>query len=252
MAASNDVDPREQLPLPSDCPSLPPGYVPDWRWKLATRSVENQRPVPRSEGDDYVAVAVSVLRQVLSRRPRAWEIIQRRRPHVLMACDIFLSGVDDIIRQGIEAALVTNATYKDIADFFAVEPAAVEWYARLFFDVRQYLGAPNFIEHYVIRPARRRQSPRRVEDLLNKLIAQRLGWKGLSNLLSGRTRSPEVKQEISRIIREAIRADAKREMMFGAESPQAFRQTMRELRQLRGLDEIERKVDLEVQRRRRI
>jgi hypothetical protein len=182
-----------------------PDYQPDWRWRTVEKYLEEINDSPET-ADSSVKCA-----QVLGQEKD--EII---RQTVEFYCDV-LSGdkaaVEYALRTQrtpevatkIKAMVVADMPIELIASNLGTQPAKIEFFEKLFFDVRRYLDKRDWLEtvcygiggHRYLQVAFERGRPGVEEIVLHRLPK---GPRGFSHILStylGRAQAHGFKQEAS-------------------------------------------------------
>ena len=176
-----------------DC-TMNPFRRPRWRAERAMQMVEH-RPSPlkpRSSDDRYVREYRWFLLQYLAEdadEDQRNAAIQEQ-PHVYHAHSLRYHP-DTELRQILEARLLTSESFAQIAERFGVEPAAIDYYEKLFFHVRDRLECSDWIVK-VIRelPEERAPNPEGIlttaqRGLVYRLFAYHGGSEVLDAVIAG-------------------------------------------------------------------
>lgn len=118
-----------------------PLRTPAWRWGLAEKYAAPCRRLPSGHHEPAFAAAVDYLR----RKRRAKRADTADRAHPMIAAALNLHEADGPPRWEIEARLLAGETSEAIAQRVGLDAAVVEWFHDLFFDVREMLGATDWI-----------------------------------------------------------------------------------------------------------
>lgn len=135
-----------------------PFRTPDWRWERVLHLCD-RHPTPgrcTKWDDDFIKQAREHL--LLWRRftPAQREQLFWKNPGLTYAIDIYEKlniGERTSTALTIEARLLANQSYDQIADEAGTLPAAIDWYEALFFNVRDHLKKRDWIFSNVLAPA---------------------------------------------------------------------------------------------------
>lgn len=135
---------------------------PQWRWTRVLALVQ-QREDGRagrssSRDDKYIQTAREfLLRMGNSRGQTKLDLIWAEHPGLFYAYDLYEKAQEDPeAAMFIEARLLANQTFEQIADAIGITPSTVEWYEALFFNVKDKLRHRDWITKQVLLPAMRR------------------------------------------------------------------------------------------------
>lgn len=121
---------------------------PQWRSDLVLEMVREGRRVFRSARRDYhllCAYRKLLLSLDSSDGCLKYQHVLRGEQRAIYQAHEWHCSSDDATRQAIEAWLLTGEPFADIAEKFAADPQAIKFYAKLFFDVRNYLQGKDWI-----------------------------------------------------------------------------------------------------------
>jgi len=129
---------------------------PDWRFERVRR-LASRHPTPgriTKRDDPYVRKARTFLLRWRHREPEDREELFVANPGLYYAYEIYERAQEDPqAALLLEARLLTQTPYHDIANACDTIPATVEWYEALFFNVRDKLAARDWITSRVLVPA---------------------------------------------------------------------------------------------------
>ncbi|MEK6253236.1 MAG: hypothetical protein N2B05_00930, partial [Gemmatimonadales bacterium] len=122
----------------------------DWRNRQA-QSILDDRPRMGDEREDYDTQQLARFRRIraLCRGKRDLRMLRERMPHVFAAVEIHGQAAPAFLA-GIEARILAGQTGAEIAELTGVPEDAIRLFEKLFFDVRDRLGARDFILNEVI------------------------------------------------------------------------------------------------------
>ncbi len=124
----------------------------DWRWRRAVDLVESGRIASPGHDDAGVCLARKFFRALRGcQDDAARQLLARRMPALFQTYTIY-AGPPSFAKSVIEARLLTEETFAQIADKCNCTPAVIETYELLFFSVRDRLTAEGYILHQVIGP----------------------------------------------------------------------------------------------------
>lgn len=139
--------PHPGLQSPIFLTSAQPMRPVDARWQLVIQQVHRRLPATAFESDPWIGRAHRYLQALLDCQSNIErEVLGRRVPEVHTAFNIY-RGPDKFVRGRLEAFLLTDRPYKEIALRCGLSLLAVECYERLFFCIRErakhWLAAPH-------------------------------------------------------------------------------------------------------------
>jgi hypothetical protein len=130
---------------------------PDWCWRRAVYLHDRGQPVLEGFDSALVEVAVRLVSQLVSTRSKAGQVEPRRPASRLARAHAIYAGLPPQKRSILEAWVLTGLPAKEIAARCGLEKQVVLIYQKVFFDVRDRLGARGYITHNVLdlwpRPA---------------------------------------------------------------------------------------------------
>lgn len=136
------------MPLPLDFHARNPFRPPQWRSERAILLADRQpRPLrPRRFDDAYIRTYWQFLVDYVRTRehPERSHALFLRQPHVYHA-HMVQWHPDPEWKTILEARLLTGANYAEIANGLNLDPAVVNWYEKLFFNVREKLHHRDWI-----------------------------------------------------------------------------------------------------------
>lgn len=124
---------------------------PDWRFQYGVCLLRDRRLVPPEWIDKLVRVARCLAERRIGRNSRANERLLAEHPGALPALEIH--EANQFMRWEIEARLLANESYPQIAQKCATRPDVIETYHEIFFRVRPRLHVPAHV-HRMILPDR--------------------------------------------------------------------------------------------------
>lgn len=141
-----------------DCVSSNPFRAVDWMWRRAAGAVSGEQPQPARTRDtlrgySYIKRAVSFQRAWYRAETTAqhWQL-SATYPDIYWAHEIYVGdSINDQVRSALEAYLLTDLPFGDVASAFGVTPETVLAYEALFFNVREKLSHPEYITQVVFR-----------------------------------------------------------------------------------------------------
>jgi len=157
-----------------------PGRVPDWRWKRAVFIREKEDEPANRVGDGVQGFRwIRAADRFRSAYPhchtmRDYRNLVKAHPGVAHAHDLYIES-KDFTKYALEANLLTERSFMEIAHVLNLDIATVEAYEGIFFNVRDSLEHPLYIMHSVIKPAVESGVHRKEHDFLWKLYAYYLG-----------------------------------------------------------------------------
>lgn len=141
---------------------LDPYRRPRWRYDRVAQLVQNRRTRTATAGrdDEYITEAYQFLRswRRLQRSSRASSHEARvaylypRHPLLYLAYEAFQRPLDDRSRTELEARLLAGEADAQIETKTGFPAGMVDWYEKLFFNVRDRLHQRRYIARYVIEP----------------------------------------------------------------------------------------------------
>jgi hypothetical protein len=117
---------------------------PDWRWRRAVRLVDHGRRLSRRRDDGQVCEAVHFLRELRRLGGESTPDFTRRHPALAAAHALYAAG-ESWPRSELEARLLTDESFGQIAARSGMSDATVAAYHDLFFDVRHRLHASDWV-----------------------------------------------------------------------------------------------------------
>jgi hypothetical protein len=142
----------------------------DWRRRWATNLLDGDEPL--SPADDHaVQEAAAFL--------RAWRGCQDEPDRLRLALDMpalygahqLYLAADAFVKSEVEARMLTEESYAQIAEKCGRDPQVIEAYHETFFDVRDRLHAEGYVLHQVIGPKAHAGLTEADVDVILKLYA---------------------------------------------------------------------------------
>jgi hypothetical protein len=136
------------LRLRADSPCRPV----DWRWRRAKWLADEGAAWRKRETDPLVKDLCKFLHRWNHSRGLGGKLgLQDRLPGMTLVCDLVLSN-DYVLphRCELEARLLTEASYEEIAETMLLKPEDVELYEQLVFNVRDRLRSRSYVVNYAI------------------------------------------------------------------------------------------------------
>lgn len=148
----------------------------DWRWQLAGELLARQSRIRRSAADPMLQKAISFRRQ-LERCETDDDYLHLLtvEPHAYEAWALFDDNQDCGTKWELEARLLTQQTYAEIADTLALDTEAVRCYEGMFFNVSDRLRNPSYITQVVLSKSIHAGLTERAYDTLWKMYGY---WAG--------------------------------------------------------------------------
>lgn len=136
--------------------------TPEWRWERVLQLVDRPGDVPgrcTKRDDNIVRVAKSFLARRKNGDQAMLEKLKFENPGLFYAYEFHQRAQEDPeAAMYIQARLLARQTYDEVAKVMGLLPAAVEWYANVFFDVVPYLDQRDWVTKQVIIPGLIRSS----------------------------------------------------------------------------------------------
>lgn len=133
-----------------------PFREPDWRWERVLDMADRQ-PTPgrcSRRDDEYIRAARSFLLRWRARADADRRELFYENPGLFLAYQIFEKQQEaDERALTLQARLLANMGYKEIARSMDTLHQAVDWYEALFFNVRDKLHARDWVTRQVLVPA---------------------------------------------------------------------------------------------------
>jgi hypothetical protein len=156
----------------------------DWRWQLADVIIARGGRVRRSKSDPQLQKAISFRRQLdRCQDDDDYMRVLDSAPELYEAWALFDDGEDRETRWELEARLLSQQPVADIAKAIALEPASVEHYEALFFNVRDRLESPSYISQVVLGKSIHSGLSERAYDVLWKMYGYWAGHHVLNSLV---------------------------------------------------------------------
>jgi len=174
---------------------------PDWRWDRVTKAVGNGRSLSRSRDDSHVQRGVKMLK-ALRDGNGGEEDIARRYPAEYEAHLIHTRREERGVRWMLQAGILARQTPEVLGEYLAIDPATVEAYEKLFFDVRDKLGHSGYIVTHVFE-VRASYACDNVNQAISRWLAQvayHAGWDAACHIWEAN--KPAL--EASQFLREAL------------------------------------------------
>ena len=210
-----------------------PFLPPDWRWGLARLLKTGARAPRRYEpaSDPWVGRAREFLAAVGGDGDDVSEADPVRRDPEVHGAYALRSGADGRLRWAVEARLLAGQTDAEVAARCGVPAEVVAAYERLFFDVRDKLGAADHVVLNVIGPGVHDAESAGDPEVWTKLIGYFYGPLALDAVLDALSDGPEREAIDPRVVRAARLAFAARELPTAGVAPAVL------LRLARGIGE---------------
>ncbi len=161
---------------------------PHWRWQRALQLAEGA-PVSRQADDIHTRLAGRFRKRLLAAQldPQLQLTLQTKFTDLYLAHTVAVSSEPAYreLRNELEARILTNESVSVLASRLGFRQTAVEAYERMFFDVRERLGRPAYILHFIIGSTTCGQLTERMTGVLWKLFGYYGGPICLDVLISG-------------------------------------------------------------------
>lgn len=161
-----------------------PHRAPDWRYNRALEVASSRKRASRRVDDAATFQAIRFLRayrQLTDDRER--EYLFQHDMGLYYAHAIYTESEEPDTRFVVEARLLAGQTDEEIAQLVSTLPATIEWYHRLFFDVRERLSHRDYIVNTVLKDSLRRGAGS--YDFSTKLFGYFGGSVALDHMLYG-------------------------------------------------------------------
>jgi hypothetical protein len=135
--------------------AIDPFLVPTWRHDYVSKLI-SQRPIQRCRSNDDPWV--KEYRTFLLNRQKSEDVHERKwlkdNPHLFYAVKLFESAEEFYELPFIlESRIISGDTYENIAAKLKISPETVDWYERLFFNVRDFMGSRDWVFRNVLLPS---------------------------------------------------------------------------------------------------
>lgn len=131
--------------------------TPDWRWDRIVDLVERDDGVPgrcTKRDDDYVRQGRSFHSRWRNGDAEMHQKLLWENPGLFYAYDYHQKLTEDAdAAMYVQARLLARQTPQEIADVMGLMPEAVEWYAKLYFDVTEHLEKRDWVTKQILVPA---------------------------------------------------------------------------------------------------
>jgi hypothetical protein len=147
---------------PHDLWRYDPFLRPEWRWERVLKLVDRVPTPGRTtrRDDSYIRAARSFMLRWRSYGPERRDELLYENPGLYYAYKIHDKlGSDPEVRFIVEARLLTGQPYEEIADACNTLPETIDWYEKLFFNVRPMLRHHDWIVKNVLLPSADRYAP---------------------------------------------------------------------------------------------
>jgi hypothetical protein len=152
-----------------------PRRAPDWRWRRAELAAEGTYPLSRRrDGDAWVARTTRFIReQAAAKAELDIAMLEDQYPVLFWAHDIWNSQGDkgNPTRSEVEARLLADDRYDNIARRVRTNVDVIEAYERVFFNVGDCLDNRGYLMHCVLGPSIHMGFQASEYDLVWKLFA---------------------------------------------------------------------------------
>jgi hypothetical protein len=172
-----------------------------WRWNRVVDVVSGKTAF-YSLDDNDIRRGVGFTRRY-RRGLRGKRAAELKYPDLYVAHEIF-AGTDT--KWHLEPALLSEAKDEQIAEYFEISKAAVEEYARFFFDVRG--RKRGWLMCKVMSPALRFGDSGSGYDAFWKLVAMESGWDALVGLWDNGVVTAEQEEQLDRLLKIKVKVDA--------------------------------------------
>ena len=186
------------MPFAPDRSEIP--NAPDWRWTTASEMVRQNDPPDRDDDRDLIR-AYRFLTRRKDRTPSERRRLQKDYPDIFAAHALYRDLTSE--RWLIEAGLLTDTPFQELAEYVAQSVFAIDTYASMFFDVKAKLKARGWILTRVLMPPRLDGQPTDVDFML-KAIAYFSGWKTLCEYVEARQLSPATRNYLMGDYRDQV------------------------------------------------
>lgn len=156
--------------------------APDWRWMYVSRLREGSFRLSRAHPDFYVRRAyryAGAERRAVSPN----EKFQLATEFTEMHAAKVMHRSAESERWMLEAAILGNAPVEEISSYLAQPIEVIDTYEKVFYDIREKLGARGYILNRILLPSFRRGLMGRDMDLLPKIISYCAGWEAAKEFI---------------------------------------------------------------------
>jgi len=156
----------------------------DWRWRRAGELIRIERGLRRDRDHNRMVDIFRFRKQVeAANTPEKLLFLQNKNADIYTAWSIYQDNADSGRRGEIEARILAQEPYKDIARKMALTSDAVTAYELYFFNVTDRLDAPGYLTHQVFGRSVQTGLAEREYDLLWKMYGYWCGPKVLDMLI---------------------------------------------------------------------
>jgi hypothetical protein len=156
-----------------------PYRVVTWRWERAGNIIAGGPGLSRKRDDAAVHKALKFRRELKAATSGIEHyLLAEKYPDIYWAYRFYANRQTDVLKISpylIEARLLADQPYDEIADSVGTDAEVVKAYAETFFDIRSRLTSPDYIVREVFGQAVERGLKLRDYDLLWKMVAYRCG-----------------------------------------------------------------------------
>ncbi len=156
-----------------------PPERPDWRWQAIISGQEEKAfPASPSPAEGAQVNQIRVFVEALGVGDTETALFFE---HLWWAHSTYEAG--GFNRTMLEAALLTEASEEDLADYFGIPRRALVAYEHLFFNVRPYLANEAWIEEKVLRPSKSGSIGELYKSYHLRKLAYSYGWRAFRSYL---------------------------------------------------------------------
>lgn len=156
----------------------------DWRWQLADVALSQDIRIRRSRSDASIQKAIKLRRQInRCQNDNDYMRVLDADPDLYEAWVLFDDGEDRETRWELEARLLTDQPYTEMAKVLALSVKSIEYYEALFFNVRDRLECPSYITQVVLGKSIHAGLNERAYDVLWKMYGYWAGYCVLNSLI---------------------------------------------------------------------
>jgi len=174
--------------------------APDWRWSIAGEMVRRSDPPDRGS-DRLLIQAYRFL--VRFKDPAATARLRLRKdyPEIYAAHALYRDPLSE--RWLIEAGLLSDVPFQELAEYVAQTARTVETYGALFFDVKEKMKSRGWVMTRILMPPRMASQPTDLDFLL-KAVAYFAGWGVLREYLEAKRLSPGARTYLTEDYRDQV------------------------------------------------
>lgn len=181
-------------------PPLP--SAPQYRWELLRQMVDNRVMPSRRPEDDWLRTGHSFLSRMRRGKTAAAYQLQREQPDLYRAYTLSLHRESE--SWIIEAGLLTDVSYEELAQYIHATPEAIKLYEFYFYNVRDKLSSRGYVLNHILMPSMRGGLSQRDFDFLYKTLAYCAGWPIFKEFFELHEMDPKVEMWVHNSFRSTL------------------------------------------------